>query len=623
MPPARIVSPPREEIAKLRTPLTPGEIQVLEVLDAKLDRAWEIYVQPHLNGCRPDLILLNPNVGIGILEIKDWDLATVNLRWQKDRRGADTLVGTHDGQDFRQRDPVEQILQYKREIFDIYCPRLDAQSGLAAISAGVIFSRAPDSDVQRLFAGRLPSDYEYVAGRQSLAEGDVARLFPPSRHHSSRVMAPEHAADLRSWLIEPDHSSEQRDPVPLDATQRLLANRRTPTGYRRIRGPAGSGKSAILAARAALLADDRNDVLVVTFNITLLHYLRDLSVRVRRGRFNDVTWIGFHALCKRLAIELDMEQAYRQIWRDHFDDGRDAFGAVPTALLGALAEATVPEPTRYDAILVDEGQDFQPEWWQLLRHLCRPGGEMVLVADATQDLYGTSRLWTDRAMVGAGFTGPWNELRASYRLPNALLDLAASFANRFLPADGRLIPRSPKGESNTEPCHLRWVQVAPDKAVDTCVAELLKLIATDSTGSRSMTDLTLLVDRIEQGSGVVHELEAKGIKTAATFASSSDGRKRQPREDRRKKLAFWKGQPRVKVTTIHSFKGWEARTVVLNITRARSAHDLAAIYAGLTRVKRHVGGSFLTVVCSDAHQADFGRSWPEFRYPTEERGASA
>ncbi len=54
---------------------------------------------------------------------------------------------------------------------------------------------------------------------------------------------------------------------------------------------------------------------------------------------------------------------------------------------------------------------FSASWWNALRKVCRPGGEMLLVADATQDIYGTARSWTDDAMTGAGFKGDWAELK--------------------------------------------------------------------------------------------------------------------------------------------------------------------------------------------------------------------
>ena len=76
---ARKISPPRTELSKLRPALTPGEWRVFELLDASLPIEWEIYVQPHLNGTRPDFIVLNPNAGIGVIEVKDWGASCKTL----------------------------------------------------------------------------------------------------------------------------------------------------------------------------------------------------------------------------------------------------------------------------------------------------------------------------------------------------------------------------------------------------------------------------------------------------------------------------------------------------------------------------------------------------------------
>ncbi len=70
----------------------------------------------------------------------------------------------------------------------------------------------------------------------------------------------------------------------------------------------------------------------------------------------------------------------------------------------------------YDAILVDEGQDFNIDWWHTLQRVRRrkplpvlkksseiksseiKSIEMVLVADKTQDLYNRAKYWTDESM---------------------------------------------------------------------------------------------------------------------------------------------------------------------------------------------------------------------------------
>jgi len=608
--PKRVIEPSLAQLGQLRTPLTPGEWKSLRLLDETLPAKWEIYVQPHLNGCRPDFVLLNPFIGIGVLEIKDWNLKYPEYHWETGHNRSQRIVGTHDGKSFRVLNPARQLRHYKEEIFELYCPRLERRAGFAAISAGLLFPFAAESDVRDLFgsSGR----YDYAVGRETFESREIGRLFPAAGLPSSRLMSEDLAEDIRAWLREPDYSREQRMPLPLDRNQAELAMTRTASGYRRIRGPAGSGKSAVLAARAALLSAQGKSVLVVTFNITLWHYLRDLCARTRRGPVNSIAWMNFHSLCRRLVTLLALEDTSDSIWKDHFEQNADGFNDVPRLVMEELSREPPDVIEQYDAILVDEGQDFQPEWWQLLRKLLKPGGEMVLVADATQDLYETAHLWTESAMIGAGFSGRWSELPVTYRLPMPLLDLAAEFARTFLPSTGRQEPIAAQGELATEPCHLRWVQVERTLLPETAVDELFRLVKIDQSASLAMSDLTVLVDRISVGQLIAEELKTRNIRTTDTFAAESDDPKTISREDRRKKLAFWKGAPTVKATTLHSFKGWEGRSLVLCLTNAGGVRAKAAAYAGLTRLKRHPRGSYLTVVCCDRRLRSFGSHWPAF-----------
>lgn len=117
-------------------------------------------------------------------------------------------------------------------------------------------------------------------------------------------------------------------------------------------------------------------------------------------------------------------------------------------------------------------------------------------------------------------------------------------------------------------------------------------------------DITLLTDDQKEGAAIVNALSGYGIKTVSTFDENK-------RESRRKKMGFWMGDARVKATTLHSFKGWEARLLVVHITRAFSPDALALVYAGLTRLKRSVQGSRLTVICSAPELAEFGGAWPD------------
>lgn len=91
----RIVDPPRDQFKKLPTPLEAGERKVIDLFDRKLPPKWEIYVQPHLNGLRPDIVLLHPDVGVAVFEVKDWDLGAMRYYAKEDETGNCALWARH------------------------------------------------------------------------------------------------------------------------------------------------------------------------------------------------------------------------------------------------------------------------------------------------------------------------------------------------------------------------------------------------------------------------------------------------------------------------------------------------------------------------------------------------
>jgi len=74
------VFPDWEQIHSLKPPLTDGELELAKFLDENLPTAWEIYLQPYLNGDKPDLVILNPSIGLVIFEVKDWDLKSYHSK---------------------------------------------------------------------------------------------------------------------------------------------------------------------------------------------------------------------------------------------------------------------------------------------------------------------------------------------------------------------------------------------------------------------------------------------------------------------------------------------------------------------------------------------------------------
>lgn len=153
-----------------------------------------------------------------------------------------------------------------------------------------------------------------------------------------------------------DDAEQQR--IKLTANQAKVF--RTIGGRRRaiVSGGAGTGKTLLAAQRARALAEVGLKVLLVCYNrpladslATAMHGVAGLSVK------------GYHQLCEAMIREA------KTLGSDVLKEAREAYPSdskqqefdmqYPVAL--ALATEVVPQ--RFDAILVDEAQDFGDEYW--------------------------------------------------------------------------------------------------------------------------------------------------------------------------------------------------------------------------------------------------------------------
>ena len=652
----RIIYPDKEKWSDLR--LTPQEETVYNRFNAAdFPVEWEMYIHPHLNGLRPDLVLLHPKFGIAVYQfIKEKDLLTI-----KDAIESDLTI----------HNPFKKVEFYERELLEFYCPRLGAKYGSrysSAITVGLIFTKISQSDVNllkadfvnrlkaghiftkapryevELLVGRLGKfiDYYPVIGSDSLSNLD--KLFPKRELHFtaykmeesasviSESLPEDTAADLRAWLTD----TEQWAPLILNKDQEDVAKTRTRTGYRRVKGPAGTGRSVALTARATELDRQGKRVLVCTFNITLVNYLRYLIARHARNQGivrRQIDVLHFHDWCQRVCWAAGREADYKRLWMkvrraeeamaqqdldgDNYNSLKELKEKERDKVLDdclpkfvqhiyrkTLANGILPH---YDAILVDEGQDFRLSWWQTLREAVRPGGEMLLVADKTQDIYGTGAAWTEEAMTGAGFRARWKKLTTNYRLPFAIRRVLEDFANRFL-----MLEVDIPSEDGLDLCpvELCWVQIVSDTPpVDVCFEEALRQRRVlQQKRLPEFSDITFLSVYKNVGNQFIEKCKRTGIGVRDTFGENDT-------ESRCKKRLFFSRDSRMKATTLHSFKGLESRHLVIYVDSIDRTEDLALLYTGLTRLKTHPNGSMLTIVSSCPRLYTFGnRNFsPNFR----------
>jgi superfamily I DNA/RNA helicase len=162
-----------------------------------------------------------------------------------------------------------------------------------------------------------------------------------------------------------------------------------------ISGCAGSGKTMLAVEKARRLSSEGFRVLVTCFNRALAEFIRSQlptpAARRPRARAADaqldllgqrVEVESFHRLAggwaRRAGLALEEpadDEARERFYRERLPE--------------ALQQATARLPERYDAIIVDEGQDFEEDWWLPLQSLLADPDHGILYVfyDDNQSLY--------------------------------------------------------------------------------------------------------------------------------------------------------------------------------------------------------------------------------------------
>lgn len=198
----------------------------------------------------------------------------------------------------------------------------------------------------------------------------------------------------------------------LSEDQQRLSAMNWESGPRLVRGVAGSGKTVVLANNVArrlermLIAasetlfnekPQRPKLLAVCFNRTLAPFIEkkiNIAFEQRTGRSVPG---GMVEVCSFNTLMWKLTSA--GLWRyQSVTDAKDIVRALQ--YLGDLEQFRQRDPERlralsYDAIYVDEGQDFLEEEFRLLKELCRvkDGSEpnLYVFYDDAQNLYGRGR----------------------------------------------------------------------------------------------------------------------------------------------------------------------------------------------------------------------------------------
>lgn len=313
-----------------------------------------------------DFIILHPRKGMVVFEVKGGGIEVDRGRWVT----TDRFGKPHDI-----KNPFEQATASKHALVGwlrdhglgprvrvghaVVFPHMDAIPSLGPAAQPQITFGKPDLLNIDAAIARCLAHWSLEANLPPKDVEKVITLLAPTVSASPTLSSA--SGDAEANLIV--FTAEQ-----IEAFSRLRAQR---GGL--IIGGAGTGKTVLAIARAQQLVKDGFRTLLVCYNELLGAELNE-----RLGQDPGLTAGTFHALCLReaqragIAISRVRDQAW---WEDE----------APSLLIDACSR----NETIYDAIVVDEGQDFSPIWLDALRCVTRGVEEapFFVFADPRQDLW--------------------------------------------------------------------------------------------------------------------------------------------------------------------------------------------------------------------------------------------
>ncbi len=440
----------------------------------KLPDDYLIYYEPNIDNRHPDFIVIAPDLGVIIIEVKGWHFE-------------DIVGGNHSEISIKTNDlprqeihPLEQARNYMWRLARA-CENSPHRSMLFHQGGErknkfffpfchfVVMSNVTRDNILRRkdqnFSEIFKSDNtlfrdELVALENASADeikNTLMRFFDPywpitpftneqvdvlrSIIHPEIILSP-----LSSRALTEDDGEKCFDLVVLDRRQENNA-RKIGEGHRIIYGVAGSGKTVLLIARAKWLHDwnPHARILLLCYNVVLSVYLKHVLEDYPRIRvFHFDGWVKHNGVTPRTEdhatkkVEDDTVLGARLLehLRNHGGDSR-----------------------KYDAILVDEAQDFPPIWYScILEALQDPlDGDLLIVCDGNQGIRLIGAVsWKALGIKAVGRTiHQAFDLDRNYRNTREILKLAAHFTAKdvknnedsisIVPVDpGQAIRRGPK-----------------------------------------------------------------------------------------------------------------------------------------------------------------------------------
>lgn len=472
-----------------------------------------------------DFLLLNPKMGLLVLEVKGGGIEIHNGRWSSiNRKGERNDI----------KNPYEQATDSKHALISwltehglnkrlrighaVIFPDMTALPNLGPAGVDAISFTKPN--LPDIFQS-IKNCFNHWQLEANFPQKDVQKLIgllAPTVSVQPKLSAQSSDAEEEILIL----TAEQ-----IDAFSGLRAHR---GGL--IYGGAGTGKTVLAIARSQQLARDGFRTLLVCYNDLLG---QDLVSRTSNPPL--LTACTFHTLClneaRRASLFIPPEKS-GDWWEI----------SAPNLLIDACAKNT----TVFDAIVVDEAQDFSPLWLNALRCLIANDKDAPFFefADPMQDIW--NRNWAEDDQVPFSFALTRNMRNTHQIARSAAAAVDIAFKDR--------------GVSGPRPV---WLTTKADPTEGDVLGAVEHLLGEGFDPS----SMVVLCDN----SRLVANLRERSV-AAYSFGS-------------------WQSRG-ITVETISRFKGLEAQAVVLTLSSNGNKNPVQA-YVGMSRAR-----SMLTVLGTES-----------------------
>lgn len=385
--------------------------------------------------------------------------------------------------------------------------------------------------------------------------------------------------------------------------KRYIYEEPSSSGYRRLRGSAGSGKTLVLAARAAEAVNKGKRVLYLVYSKPLEQKIQNIiniyeEQKEKEGldfvvNEENIKILNFFKFLQNFCME-ELKQDFEKNNKGDFNSNINEM----VALINDKFDEEKYKEKTFDAIYVDEAQNFDIKWWPLIQKFLnkdkQENPELYIAADLTQDYQNKgSRNWTDESMKGCGFKGRWRKLNNSYRMHPLASKLARIFILKYLPSDeSNNLPHYTTNDDPVLPLseHGEFKFVWHDCSKDDVSSTVVNLIE-DIPEKSNTNSVILCSNNIQKTLNPKLKELMEGTNNCFVIKETTQAKGLNSKEQ------FFIENGDLGIITSQSYQGLESHNVILILDyKWQNSFAKKSIYVAITRVLIHEKLSSLHII---------------------------